>query len=464
LTDDRTRNPGTLGAFDLGCVAVGGIVGVGIFFTPAEVARRVDSVEQAMCAWLLGGIGVVLGALVFAELAVRLPGHGGTYRYMRESFGRLPAFLFGWSNGFLIQAGASGIIGLVFADNLDILLHGRSGASAPEARIGAAVLAILLFTAVNALGLKAGKRVQNTLTVTKVLAVLSIVGLAVWVHGQVTQTAPVVTAAPGDLRGWPAALMAALLPVLFASGGWQQASFLAGAARRPRRDVPLGITVGVFVVVLIYLAVNLAYFDLLGLEGARASDAIAADAARAGLTPFGLGESAAKALALMVCLSSLGILNTICMAPPYVLMTMAEDGVFFRPAGRVSTRSGAPVTGVLMQSCWAAALLLIVATAFDGDPADTLSFLLDGVVFVDWIFFGLCGLAVLRLHKRAPDAGLSCPGVRLVAGGFCVMGTVVAVCSISISPNASLAGLLGVGFGAVLYALLWRTRRSSIAL
>jgi APA family basic amino acid/polyamine antiporter len=464
MKDDADRQRGTLGAFDLGCVAVGGIVGVGIFFTPAEVARRVDSVEQAMSAWLLGGIGVALGALVFAELAVRHPGHGGTYRYMRESFGRLPAFLFGWSNGFLIQAGASGVIGLVFADNLDVVLFGRSGVSAPEVRIGAAILAILAFTGLNVLGLKVGKRVQNTLTVTKVLAVLSIVALAVWVHGDAGVTTQPTAAEPGSPRGWPAALMAALLPVLFASGGWQQASFLAGAARRPRRDVPLGITVGVLVVVVIYLAVNLAYLDLLGLEGARASEAIAADAARAGLSPYGLGESAAKVLALMVCISSLGILNTICMAPPYVLLTMAEDGVFFKGAARLSTRTHAPVTGVLIQGCWGAGLLLIVAAAFDGDPVETLSFLLDGVVFVDWIFYGLCGLAALRMAGRAPGQGLRFPGGRLVAGGFCLMAAAVAVSSININPGASMAGLGGVGIGAVLYAVLWRKRRSSMAL
>lgn len=458
MTDESERPAGRLGAFDLGCVAVGGIVGVGIFFTPAVVARRVDSVGQALSAWLLGGLGVALGALVFAELAVLRPGHGGTYRYIREAFGRLPAFLFGWSNGCLIQAGAAGIIGLVFADNLDVLLYGSAGTSPAHVRIGAAVLAITLFTVLNLFGLDVGKRVQNGLTVGKVAAVLSIVALGVWAHDGGAILPPPAPLDAAQPLSWAGAMMAALLPVLFASGGWQHASFLAGAARNPKRDVPLGITAGVAVVVIIYLAVNVAYLDLLGLDGARASSAIAADAARAGLSPLGHGDLAAQLLAFVVCVSSLGILNTISLAPPYVFLSMARDGVFFAAAGKLSTRNGAPIVGVLIQGFCSITLLLMVSLCFNGDPGDTLGFLLDGVVFVDWAFFFLCGLALLRLRRCTEPGGFRAPGGQLIALGFCAMSLLVAVSSITLSPAASATGLASVLLGAAVYWLLWRKR------
>src|SRR5262245_15931706 len=307
-----TAEPGPgreLSAFDLGCVVVGGIIGVGIFFTPGSVARRVASTGEVMTAWAIGGALAVLGAFVFAELSARRPGHGGIFRYIHAAFGRLPAFVYGWANWLVIQAGALSVVALICVEHLERALFGAS-LEAPHLRVLFGALLILLMTGTNLLGLRVGKRVQNVLTVTKVLALCLLVVVALFATGEPPAAA---AAPPADADGNGLARLAgAMLPVLFAIGGWQQGPVVAGAARRPQRDVPLGILGGVAVVVAVYMAINVAYIDLLGFEGAAASGAIGADAAKHALGPAG-----ERVFAAMVAVSAAGIMNTICLAPPY---------------------------------------------------------------------------------------------------------------------------------------------------
>lgn len=448
--DDRP----TLRAFDIGCIVVGGIIGIGIFFTPRNVALAVDGPGQAVLAWGLGGLIAMLGALVFAELSARVPGHGGMFTYIHRAFGRLPAFLYGWANWLVIQAGALAVIGLVMANYADELLFGVQSSSA-GAKVAVAGGAILAFTLLNALGLRVGRRVQNLLTVLKTTAVFGLVLLGMFAAGGADDLEPVpATAEP---RSIVAVLAAAILPVLFSFGGWQQGSFVAGAARR-RNDVAIGILGGVAVVVVAYLAVNLAFLSLLGFEGARSSAAIGADAARIALEPFGAGDVGARVLAGLVVLSSLGIMNTICLAPPFVLHAMARQGLFFQSAGRLHPTLHVPVVGVLVQGLWGFALCVgthvVLASASDGGSAqDSLGFLLEGVVFVDWLFFGLCGIALLRLRARGEgeaDGGFRAPLPTFVACAFTALALAVTAGAIWTKPEPSLVGLgicaLGVPF------------------
>lgn len=443
-SDQAPARPGELRAFDIGCVVVGGIIGVGIFFTPARVAAAVDTPQQVILAWTLGGLLAVLGALVFAELATLVPGHGGIFRYIHAAFGPLPAFLYGWANWLVIQAGALGIVGLILVDNLEVALGGAR--FSPHGKVGIAAALMLLFTATNVVGLRTGKRVQNVLTVLKVVALGILVSLA-WCT---PEREPQALRAPhGD--SLPAMLATAILPVLFAIGGWQQGSFLAGAARQPRRDMPLGILGGVAVVVVTYLTVNLAYLSLLGFDAASQSTKIGADAAR-----VALGESGGRVLAGMIVLSAAGIMNTICMAPPYVLYAMAQAGLFPAAFGRLHARLGTPVLGVLSQGLWAIALLLLVHFVFArGSTMDTLGFVCDGVVFVDWLFFALCGAALLRLRGSRADA-LRIPGGAVVAAMFLVSAAAVTVGAVWQQWQASLAGLGMVALGVP--AALWSRR------
>lgn len=432
-----------LGAFDIGCVVVGGIIGVGIFFTPARVAAAVDSPTQVIGAWAIGGLLAALGALVFAELATLVPGHGGIFRYVHAAFGRLPAFLYGWANWLVIQAGALGVIGLILVDNLEVVL-GKQFATDTKVWLAAGLM--LAFTLTNVVGLRTGKLVQNTLTVLKVVAIAVLASLALWAPARPAEALP-----PPHDRGVLAMLAAALLPVLFAIGGWQQGSFLAGAAARPRRDLPLGILGGVGVVIVVYLAINLAYLSLLGFTAASQSTKIGADAALAAL-----GESGGRVIAAMIVVSAAGILNTICLAPPYVLYAMAQEGLFPAAFGRLHARFGTPVLGVLGQGLWGIALLLLVHfVATKGKTMDTLGFVCDGVVFVDWIFYALCGAALLRL-RGSRDGALRVPGGAVVALLFTLSASAVTVGAVWQQPVASFAGLAITALGAPF--ALWRRR------
>lgn len=434
----RRQEP-TLGAFSVGCIVVGGIVGVGIFFTPARVAAAVDTPGQALLAWALAGALAALGALVFAELSTIVPGHGGVFRYLHAAFGRAPAFLYGWSNWLVVQAGALGVVGLVLVDNLEVALGGERFSA--DGKVWLATALILLFTATNAVGLRAGVRVQNTLTVAKALSL----GALVWLAAT-TPTAAAAAAPPAPSgRSLPAMLAAAMLPALFAIGGWQQGSFVAGACRRPRRNMPLGILGGVGAVIVVYGAINLAYLSLLGFEAARQSPRIGADAAI-----VALGDVGGRALAAMIVVSAAGILNTICLAPPYVLLAMAQEGLFPAAFGRLHPRLGTPLLGVLGQGVWGALLLLLAHFVFArGDAKAALGFVCDGVVFVDWVFYALCGVALLRLRGANPDA-LRLPGSRIAAALFVAAAGAVTLGAIWQQPGASLAGaglaLLGLPF------------------
>lgn len=428
MTQERRE----LSAFDIGCVVIGGIIGVGIFFTPKAVAAAVDSPQQVLLAWGLGGLLAVLGALVFAELSLRVPGHGGVFRYLDAAFGRTTAFLFGWANWLVIQAGALGVVALVLIDHLE-LVAAPAVPWSPHAKVAAAVALMLFFTVVNVFGLRTGKRVQNALIVLKVLALGCLVALA-WT----APSAPVEVLPEPSGRSLPAMLAAAMLPVLFATGGWQQGSFVAGAAKH-RRSVPLGILGGVAVVVITYMTVNLAYLDLLGFEKARSSPAIGAAAAEAAL-----GAGGGRILAAMVVVSAAGILNTICMAPPYVLYTMAQQGCFPAAFGKLHPRWHTPVLGVLGQGLWAIVLLLGVHVAVsvwgDGKTTDSLDFVCNGVVFVDWLFYGLCAVALLVLRRRGTPVEGAVPFGGPVAVLFAVGALVVTVGAIATRPVASATG------------------------
>ena len=448
-----------LSAFDIGCVVIGGIIGVGIFFTPAKVAERAGSVEVVLATWAVGGLLALFGALVFAELSARVPGHGGIFRYIHAAFGRLPAFLFGWSNWLIIQAGALSVVALLCVVHLELVLFGTRSA-APGMQLLVAAAAILLFTATNLVGRRVGKRVQNTLTVVKLLALCLMVVAAGLASGSVQQP-PAAAAGVAVATGSPLARLAgALLPVLFAIGGWQQGSFIAGAARNPLRSVPLGILGGVAVVVVVYMAINVAYLDLLGFEQARTSDGIAADAAAALWGPVG-----ERIFAGMVAVSAAGIMNTICMAPPYVLLAMAEQDLFPAAFARRHARWGTPVLGILGQGLWAVVLMVVaylyaLAAAGRAEPRtiDTLGFLCDGVVFVDWLFFALCGASLLVLRRRTAEAPFRIRGGGFVAVAFTIGALAVTIGAVQTNLAPSLTGGTLVALGLVGYWFLRRRK------
>ena len=388
-----------LGLFSGTMAVIGGIIGGGIFRTPATVAERVGSPGLTLAAWILGGVVALAGAFCFGELGARRPKAGGGYVYLRETWGPLPAFLYGWALLLVIATGAIAAVAVTFA-NYALALFGLSDRLAVPLAVGA----IAFLTGVNYVGVKPAAVTQNIFTILKLaaLAALIVAGL-----GVVSPSAgpPVRPTAPEGVVGVGVALGAALVPVLFTYGGWQQTNFIAEEIIEPERNLPRALVLGVAVVVAVYLLANVSYLRVLGPAGLAASTAPAADVMRALLGPVG-----GTLIAAGIAVSTFGFLNLVILVTPRVLQAMAADGVFFARVAELHPVYRTPATAILVQAAWAIVLTL----------SGTFGQLVDYVTFGDWIFFGLtvAGLFIYRARDLTPSPPLH--GVKL--GAFRVPG------------------------------------------
>ncbi|MFL5608654.1 MAG: amino acid permease, partial [Gemmatimonadaceae bacterium] len=260
-----------IGLFSGTMLVVGGIIGSGIFLNPAIVAQRVGSARLIMITWGLGAMIALLGAFIFAELGARRPAAGGGYVYIREAFGPLPAFLYGWALLLAIATGAAAAVAVTFASYAAPLLR-----IAPASEPWLAGVAIVLLSLVNAVGVRPGTWTQNIFTLLKLAAIAALVVSALVAPPLAAASAHL---APAPVAGKPliVALGTALVPVLFAYGGWQQTNFVAEEMVNAERNLPRALVIGVLIVAAVYLAVNLTYLRALGVAGLAASRAPAAD-------------------------------------------------------------------------------------------------------------------------------------------------------------------------------------------
>lgn len=375
-----------LGVFSAAMLVVGGIIGSGIFFTPAETARELPTAGWVLVVWAIGGVVAFAGALTYAELGALLPDAGGAYVYIREAFGALPAFLYGWMSLLLIASGALAAVAMGFAGYVEHFVS-----LAPVGgRIGVAIAAIVALSAINYFGVKPGALVQNVMTVAKIaaLAVVIVGGFALWTR---LAGAPPVASAPVPRASLVAGLGAAFVPVLFTIGGWQQMNMVAGEIRDPGRNIPRALAVGITIVVACYLGANAAYLRALGRDGLAASTAVAADTATRMFGPTG-----ATFIAVAAMVSIFGFVNVTILANSRIVYAMARDGLFLDAAARVHPRFGSPHVAILVMAGWSITLILLTA----GD----IGTLLSGVVFADWIFFGLGAASVFALRRTMPHA------------------------------------------------------------
>src|SRR5881296_3622665 len=289
-----------LGLFSGTMAVVGGIIGGGIFRTPAVVAERVGSAGLALGAWLLGGGVALIGAFCYGELGQRRPRAGGGYVYLRETWGPLPAFLYGWALLLVIATGAIAAVSVTFA-NYALALAGL-----PESlTVPLAVAAIVVLAGINYVGVKPAAVTQNIFTVLKLAALAALIAAALFVALPSAPLAPLgVTAAPSGGLGTAVALGAALVPILFTYGGWQQTNFIAEEIVEPEKNLPRALVLGVAVVVVVYLLGNVAYLRVLGPAGLARSTAPAADVMRALLGPAG-----GTLIAAGIAVSTFGFLN-----------------------------------------------------------------------------------------------------------------------------------------------------------
>jgi len=418
-----------LGLFSGTMAVIGGIIGGGIFRTPAVVAERVGSPGLILAAWIVGGGVALIGAFCFGELGQRSPRAGGGYVYLREAWGPLPAFLYGWGLLLVIASGAIAAVAVTFADYA-VALTGQS----PRLTLPLAIGAIFLLSAINYVGVRSGAIVQNLFTVLKLAALTALIvaGLA--------SGLPAVSASPS---AHPAAFGAALVPILFTYGGWQQTNFIAEEMVSPERDLPRALILGVAVVVTVYLLANFAYLRVLGAAGLAASTAPAADLMRSVLGPAG-----GTVIAAGVAASTFGFLNLVILVTPRVFQAMAADGAFFPQLARLHPVHRTPAAAIVLQAAWASVLAL----------SGSFGQLVDYVAFADWIFFGLtvAGLFVYRTRDRkagiaAPPGAFRTPGYPWTPALFVMAAVFVVASSVAANPRNALIGTLLLALGVPVY-------------
>ena len=422
-------------------MVVGGIIGSGIFFTPAEVARALPTGGWILAVWAIGGVVALAGALAYAELGAMMPDAGGGYVYIREAFGPLAAFLCGWMTLLMVSTGALAAVAMGFSGYVERYLD----LSLVGGRIGLAALTILVLGATNYAGVKPGAAVQNALTVAKIVALgaLIVTGFVLW--NAVGDPAPVANA-PAARDSLFSGFAAAFVAVLFTIGGWQQLNMVAGEIRRPEWTIPRALTLGIAIVIVIYLGANAVYVHVLGRDGLAASAAVAADTAVRLVGPIG-----GTLITIGAMLSILGFVNVVLLGNSRIPFAMARDGAFLAAAGRIHPRFGTPHVAIAIMVLWS--LVLLFGTRGE------IGSLLSGVVFADWIFFGLGGASVFVLRRKRPNAErpYRSLGYPVLPALFVVAAAVGIISAYVAAPKTSLFGT-GLLLAGVLVFLTTRRR------
>jgi len=427
-----------LGLLDSVVVVAGGIVGVGIFANPSNVARVVGDPVLILLVWALGGAVALIGAFVWAELASRYPEVGGQYVYLQRAYHPVIGFLYGVALLFIINGGSLAAVAILFATYVDrsFVPLGPSGIRA------AAAAALIVLTAVNAVGVRAGTWTNNLLMGAKVLGMLALVALA---FGRGMMPASHFDLAPAHVMSGASVhlLLTALVPILFAYGGWQSCANIAAEIKDPARNLARANVIGVIVVVVLYLSLNLAYLWVLTPAQIAASPALAADMARAAA-----GEAGARFVALLIVVSSLGFLAVVILTGARLYYAMAADGLFFGRAATLHPRFHTPVFALGCQLVVSLALL----------TTNTYDQLLSYVVFADWLFFGLTAgaLVIVRRRERAgvvdPPAGVAqMPGHPWTTFAFIAVALGIVLNSFVAYPTQSLIGTGILTIAAVVF-------------
>jgi APA family basic amino acid/polyamine antiporter len=423
-----------LGLLDATMIVVGSMIGSGIFITSAESARLVGSPGWLLAAWALAGVLTITGALCCAELAAMLPRAGGQYVFLREAYGPLWGFLFGWALLTVVQTGTIAAVAVAFANFLGVLVPqisgnnyllaprilGRYAVSLSTQQL-VAVLMILLLTYTNTRGLQLGKLIQNTFTFTKTAALVALIvlGLAFgfnhasaaftsdWWHPWANGWQPQAAQAGLQATGWLALMLLvgrAMTGPLFAQSAWNNVTFTAGEVREPGRNLPRALLMGCITVVALYLLANLAYVVTLPLTGIQ--NAPQNRVATATMQAI-FGPAGATLMAVAIIISTFGCNNGLVLAGARVYYAMARDRLFFARVGTVNAQR-VPAVALIIQGIWAA--LLTLPRTVTTDPrtgvqtfGNVYTQLLEYIVSADLIFYALMVGAVIVLRRKQPD-------------------------------------------------------------
>ena len=416
---------------------IGTVIGSGIFLVPGGVLRQAGGqAGPALVVWVVGGALSLLGALAYGELGAMNPAAGGLYVYLRDAFGPLTAFLYGWTFFLVIATGSAATLAVASTSYLQQFVS-----LGPIGQKLAAVGLLAIVAAINVRSTRGSADVQNWSTAIKVGALL--------IMSVVLVLAPRV-APPDPLPFWPSSFTPSLLSgmglgmigVLWAYEGWQYVTFSAGEAVNPQRTFPRAIVIGTASLIGIYLFANVGYLAALGTTGVATSDRVAAEAVGAIV-----GPAAAQLIAAVILVSIFSATNGLTISAPRVYYAMAQDGLFFRKLAEVHPRFGTPAVSIIAGTVWA--MVLAASGTFEQ--------LLTYVVFVGWIFYALGAACVFVLRRTRPDADrpFRVPGYPFTPLLFIVAAVALVGNTIATQPARAAVGIGVVLLGVPVY-YVWR--------
>lgn len=421
-----------LRTLDVVSLVIGIVVGAGIFSVPAVVAANSGSGVALMLAWVVGGALSLAGALCYAELATSYPHAGGEYHFLRLAFGDKIAFLFAWARLTVIPTGSIALLGFVFGDYAAQILPLHGERSSPLY----AVIAVVVLTAINVLGLKSGKRTQHLLTLLQVGGVVAIIaaGLALPLSGA---SLPILQTGTQATQ-WGLVLIF----VMLAYGGWNEAAYMSAEVVGANRNLPRALVWSIAAITALYLLMNLAYLRVLGLAGMGDSPAVAAD-----MMVRVLGGRGAQVISAVVAVAALTSINATMLMAARTTYAFGRAAPMFAPLGRWNARLDAPVHAFLVQAAIALALVGLGTLTRQGFTT-----MVEYTAPVFWLFFLLTGVALFVLRARAPPGTarpFSVPWYPLTPLVFCAMCGYLLYASVRHTGAGALVGLAVLAVGGV---------------
>ena len=426
---------------------MGGIIGSGIFINPYVVAQHLHHPLLILGAWAVGGLIALAGAFIYAELAALRPDVGGQYAYIREALHPSVAFIYGWTLLLVVQSGGMAAVAITFARYFLELTHLRM------ADWAVAIIALGVLTLINCLGVRSGSNVQSALMVLKILAIAALIVCGLTVDSEWSVLSEQRSASGVATTAFDTSLIApfgaAMVPVLFAYGGWQNSGFVAGEMKQPRRDLPRGLLIGVAGVIVLYLLVNFVCLHALGPEGLAKTSTPASE-----VMWLALGEKGRRIIAIGIAISTLGFLSGGMLTAPRVYFAMADDGLFFKSVAWLHPRVRVPVIAIALQGA------LAVVIAMSGRYEQILNY----VVSVDSLFFGLTAVCLFSLRKRAAVTATEGRSYALRVNSLVIVMFVLAEWLVAASAIYKDPGNSGIGLGILLAGIpvyvFWQRRRT----
>ncbi|MFN8210952.1 MAG: amino acid permease [Bacteroidales bacterium] len=375
-----TRLARELTLYGLTMVAIGSCIGSGIFVTPAQIASLVPSAWHIIAVWAVGGLITLTGALTFGEIGGLFPKAGGIYVFLKEAYGGWIGFLYGWAYLLIITSGSIAVLSLAFTYYLGFFIP-----MSEAGRMITSIIVIISVTTINILRAKFGEIFSNLFTGLKIAGICIIIFFGIFFGTGSLSFGSSVPAGNVTLTNFGVALVG----VLFSYGGWQHASFLAGEAKNPGRNVAIAMTVGALVVIAVYILINFSYMRLLPVSAIAKSDKVAAEAASVVLPAGGM------LVAAIIAVCTLGTIGIYTLSSPRIYYAMADDGLFFKQIAVVHPKFRTPIFAIITQSVWSILLLLFWGTFED---------LITYTVSVEWIFFAFAAGGIFIFRKRYRDA------------------------------------------------------------